>query len=124
MTPNGKIDVALLPEPAYIKGSERLNPYEPPRYPTEELLVEIWSQVLRVPHVGVHDNFFELGGHSLMATQVISRIRDLFQLELPLRAIFETPTIAGLAERIQAQIQGTDNCRRSIASNNSGSTFR
>jgi amino acid adenylation domain-containing protein len=109
LTPNGKIDLTSLPAPEYIKSLDRSKQYEPPRYPTEELLVEVWAQVLGVVHVGIHDNFFEVGGHSLMATQIISRISDLFHLKLPLRIIFETLTIAKLAEHIQARLEGVDN---------------
>ena len=72
-----------------------------PRTPTEWELARIWSQVLRVDEVGIHDNFFDLGGHSLLAAQVISRINDTFPVKLPLRRIFETPTVAGLAEAIE-----------------------
>jgi len=72
-----------------------------PRDQIEQALIEIWAQVLGTGAPGVHDNFFELGGHSLLATQVLSRVREFFQVELPLRAIFETPTIAHLAEHIR-----------------------
>jgi non-ribosomal peptide synthetase component F len=71
-----------------------------PRTPVEERLVGIWSEVLRVEQVSVHANFFELGGHSLLAAQVISRVRNMFSAELPLRRLFEMPTIAGLAKAI------------------------
>ena len=63
--------------------------------PVEELLAGVWSEVLRVAHVGAHDNFFELGGHSLLATQLVSRVREVFGIELPLRALFEAPVLVG-----------------------------
>ena len=72
-----------------------------PRTQTEERLAQIWRELLRDEEVGVHDNFFELGGHSLLAMGMISRLRGAFGLELSLRSIFETPTIAGLAERLE-----------------------
>jgi acyl carrier protein len=68
----------------------------------EASLVELWTQLLGRKQVGIHDNFFELGGHSLLATQLVSRIRDRFQVELPLRSVFETPIIAELAQKIEA----------------------
>jgi len=75
-----------------------------PRTPLERTLAQIWTKVLGVDHIGIHDNFFELGGHSLLATQVVSRARRAFQLELPLRTLFETRTIARFGEAIQERI--------------------
>ena len=96
---HGKIDRDALPRPEPSR-SDLGQRYEPPRNPTEALLVGIWSHLLDVDQIGIRDVFFELGGHSLLATQVISRIRDTFDVELPLRSVFESPTIAGLAARI------------------------
>src|SRR6185436_6974456 len=80
-----------------------------PRTPIEERLAGIWSEVLKVEKVSAYDNFFELGGHSLLAAQVISRARNTFSTELTLRRLFETPTIAGLAEAIyQMQTAATE----------------
>ena len=99
LTPNGKVNRKALPAP---EGRPELaQAYEAARTPTEEALVRIWSAVLGIERIGIHDNFFELGGHSLLATQVVSRIRQTFEVDLPLRALFETPTVAGLAEAIE-----------------------
>ena len=70
----------------------------------EETLAGIWAEVLGVERIGIHDNFFELGGHSLLATQVISQVRRVFQVDLPLRRLFESPTVAGLAEHVQVRV--------------------
>jgi acyl carrier protein len=70
----------------------------------EEMLVEIWARLLRIERVGIKDNFFALGGHSLLATQVISRIRAATGIELPLRAVFEGPTIAEVAARVSSAL--------------------
>jgi amino acid adenylation domain-containing protein len=96
LTPSGKVDRKALPERERER-SELESNYVAARNVEEELLAGIWSHVLHVERVGIHDNFFALGGHSLLATQIISRIRDTFGVELPLRRLFEQPTIAGLA---------------------------
>jgi amino acid adenylation domain-containing protein len=101
LTPSGKVDRRSLPEPA-TAGLVSRQPYVAPRTPTEDFLAEIWSELLNVDQVGMHDNFFALGGHSLLAVRVVSRVRSLFNVELPLRELFEAPTIDELAERIQA----------------------
>ena len=72
-----------------------------PRNETEEILADIWRDVLRIEQISIHDNFFELGGHSLLATQVISRVRQAFQLDFELRSVFERPTIADFAELVE-----------------------
>ncbi len=99
LTANGKIDRRALPTPDGQR-PELDEAFVACRTATEELLAEIWGQVLGVERVGIYDNFFHLGGHSLLATQVVSRIREAFQVEMPLRCMFEAPTVAGLAETI------------------------
>ncbi|WP_158501869.1 non-ribosomal peptide synthetase, partial [Vitiosangium sp. GDMCC 1.1324] len=99
LTPNGKVDRKALPAP---EASRSDNTYVAPRTLTEELLASVWSRVLRVERVGAYDHFFELGGHSLLATQAISRIREAFQVHLPLGSLFEAPTLAALAEKVDA----------------------
>ncbi|MBD2036727.1 amino acid adenylation domain-containing protein, partial [Leptolyngbya sp. FACHB-321] len=100
LTVNGKIDRRALPapNPTTIESTE----YIPPNTTTETQLVSIWAEVLKLERVGITDNFFELSGHSLLGTQVVSRIRDVFQMELPLRHLFNAPTIAALAEHLDA----------------------
>ena len=97
-TPNGKVDRRALPAPDLH--SQLSDKYVAPRSPTEELLAQIWAQVLKVEQVGIYDNFFELGGHSLLATQLVSRIRNIFKVELPLRELFARATVAELAHLI------------------------
>ncbi|MGA9773581.1 MAG: amino acid adenylation domain-containing protein [Blastocatellia bacterium] len=99
LTSTGKIDRRALPSPETVR-QEIVNDIVAPRTPTEEVLAGIWAEVLRLDQVGIHDHFFELGGHSLKATQAISRVRDAFLLDLPLRAIFEAATVAELALHI------------------------
>ncbi len=99
LTANGKIDRRALPTPDGQR-QELDEEFLASRTATEELLAEIWGRVLGVERVGIYDNFFHLGGHSLLATQVVSRIRETFQVEMPLRCMFEAPTVAGLAETI------------------------
>ncbi|MCA2929243.1 MAG: non-ribosomal peptide synthase/polyketide synthase [Microcystis sp. M018S1] len=107
LTPNGKTDYRALPTPEFQSQEQ----YIAPRNPIEEILSSIWAKVLKVAQVGIHDNFFELGGHSLLATQLISRIREAFQVEMPLRELFVAQTIAELAQvikRISQQEQITE----------------
>ncbi|WP_369414619.1 condensation domain-containing protein, partial [Corallococcus soli] len=99
LTPNGKVDRKALPTP---DGAQEAGQHVAPRTPTEELLAQVWAQVLGVARVGAEDNFFDLGGHSLLATQAMSRVRSAFGVELPLRALFEASTVAKLALRVEA----------------------
>jgi amino acid adenylation domain-containing protein len=99
LTPNGKIDRRALPEPDQSEQSGKQ--FVAPRTPTEDIIAGLWCQVLKRDRVGVHDNFFDLGGHSLLATQVMSRLRTVFSVELPLRTLFEAATVARLAEAVQ-----------------------
>ncbi|HEX7238763.1 MAG TPA: amino acid adenylation domain-containing protein, partial [Longimicrobiaceae bacterium] len=110
LTATGKTDRRALPapEPGGGAGTE----YVAPATAAEETLAGIWAEVLRLERVGVHDDFFERGGHSLLATQVISRARQAFGVEVPLRALFEAPTVAGLAGRVEAlRSRGTSPAR-------------
>ncbi len=97
---NGKLNRKALPPPE-LNRAELNESSAAPGTPTEIALAGIWSDVLHVGRVSVSDNFFELGGHSLLMTQVISRARDAFQVELPMRTFFESPTIAELAVAIE-----------------------
>jgi len=96
LTSSGKIDRRALPAPDQSR-PELQDVYQAPRTPIEDTLARIWAERLKVDKVGIHDNFFELGGHSLLATQIVSRIRSAFSFELPLRHLFESPTVAEMA---------------------------
>jgi amino acid adenylation domain-containing protein len=101
LTPNGKVDRRALPAPDTRRSVED-KPFIAPRTATEEVLADIWRGVLGLEQIGIEDNFFESGGHSLMATQVLSRVREAFQVELPLKRFFATPVISDQAEAIEA----------------------
>lgn len=106
LTPNGKVDRIALPAPD-VADWRLMQPYVAPQTASESALATIWSAILRVDQVGMNDNFFELGGHSLLATQVASRLNETFGVEIPLRTLFEQPTIAGLAIKIEAAIDAS-----------------
>ncbi len=102
LTRNGKVDRHALPAPV-LQQQERH--FVAPRTQTEQMLAEIWGEVLKLERVGVEDDFFDLGGHSLLATQLISRVRKVFRIDLPLRALFEAPQLDHLAGRIEESIR-------------------
>src|SRR6185312_3897859 len=101
LTPNGKVDRRALPVPEQL-GRGQAKQFVAARTPVQEIVAGIWREILRVEEIGIDDSFFELGGHSLLGTQVISRVRDAFQIELPLRRLFEGPTIKELAASVEA----------------------
>ncbi len=111
LTPAGKVDRQALPAPDSARTAAGAD-YVAPRTDIEEKLVAIATELLALEQVGVYDNFFELGGHSLLATQFISRVREAFDVELELRTLFESPTVAQIAEvltaKLQTQIQTAD----------------
>ncbi|MFJ5681045.1 amino acid adenylation domain-containing protein [Streptomyces sp. NPDC093097] len=96
LTGNGKLDRRALPAPDYSS----LLTHRPPRNRREERLCEVFAGILQIPDVGIDDNFFELGGHSLLATRLVNRVRSVLGLEVPIRTLFEFPTVAGLAEHL------------------------
>jgi amino acid adenylation domain-containing protein len=99
LTPNGKLDRRALPAPEQDRAALATD-FRPPRTPTEVLLANLWRELLGLDQVGVADNFFDLGGHSLLATRLLARIRAAFGVELPLHAIFTSPTVEALAEAV------------------------
>jgi fengycin family lipopeptide synthetase B len=100
LTPNGKLDIRALP-PSETAGSALTDTFVAPRTETEKKLATIWSELLGREQIGINDNFFALGGHSILATQVVSRVRDTFQVRLLLRTVFDKPTLAALAELVE-----------------------
>ncbi len=105
LTSQGKVDRRALPEPGEAGAAEPLGDWIAPRAPFEEVLAAIWAEVLGRERVGVTEDFFDLGGHSLLATRVATRARAAFGVDLPLRELFEAPTVAALAARIEARLR-------------------
>jgi acyl carrier protein len=100
LTANGKVDLQKLPAPEEGR-TQKGQEYVGPQNEDQQILAEIWQEVLAVERVGINDNFFELGGHSLLGSQLVSKLRQTFQVELPLSTLFEAPTIAGFAQAVE-----------------------
>ena len=103
LTASGKLDRKALPAPTWGASGEG---WIAPRTPAEEIVAGIWAELLRLERVGVNDDFFDLGGHSLLGSQAMARLREAFGVALPLRALFEAPTVAGIAERLTGGCAG------------------
>ena len=103
LTPSGKIDRKALPAP---EGRPQIGGYVAPRTPLEQTLARIWAEVLHLEQVGVEDNFFELGGHSLLVMRMVAQVREVLQIEHAVRAVFEAPTVAELAQHVEALRRG------------------
>nr|WP_233098021.1 phosphopantetheine-binding protein [Dictyobacter vulcani] len=100
LTANGKLDRRALPAPDKA-ASQGTREFVAPRDPVEEIVVDLWKEVLGLEAVSIYDNFFEIGGHSLLATQLLSHLRELLQLDIPLRDLFEKPVLADFAQHLQ-----------------------
>jgi amino acid adenylation domain-containing protein len=107
LTSSGKIERRALPTPesSMVQRGQLL---VAPRSAVEEVIAGIWSELLHLDQVSIHDNFFEIGGHSLVATQVVSRLRAIFQIEFPVRRLFEHPTLADLAQTIESSLRAAE----------------
>ncbi len=103
LTSNGKLNRQALPVPDQTHRA-KITAYVSPRTPLEELVAEIWGDLLKVDQIGMNENFFALGGHSLLATQVVARLRNVLELDIPLRTLFEHPTVAQLAREIETKL--------------------
>src|SRR5262249_37743925 len=101
-TATGKIDRNALPAPQ--DAAHPATAHRDPRSPVEESLCGVFAALLNIQTVGIHDSFFDLGGHSLLATRLASQVREIFGIELPLQAVFESPTVAGLARGVEEQL--------------------
>jgi hypothetical protein len=107
LSANSKLDQQALPPPESSQFRQQRT-YVAPRDSTEETLAAIWRQVIGLTRVGIFDNFFTVGGHSLLATRVVARVRSTFQVDVPLRAFFEAPTIAQLGTMILQKLAGQE----------------
>lgn len=104
LMPNGKINRKALPEPGHERPDLGTD-FEAPRTPVESIVAQIWADLLGMEEISIHDNFFELGGHSIMATRLISKIRETFQVEVPLHMLFDAPTVAGFVEQLLSDLE-------------------
>ncbi|MBH8561812.1 amino acid adenylation domain-containing protein [Nostoc sp. CENA67] len=100
LSSNGKVDRKALPSPEQVRSDLR-GEFVPPRTFVEEMLAQIWAEVLKLDQVGIYDNFFELGGHSLLTTQLLAKLKENFNCDISLRSLLENPTVAGLAEKLE-----------------------
>ncbi|HEU0053300.1 MAG TPA: phosphopantetheine-binding protein, partial [Longimicrobium sp.] len=101
LTPNGKLDRKALPAPDLASAEDR---YVAPRTAVEEVLAEIWAEVLRLERVGVHDSFFDLGGHSLLIMRLLAKVQATFDVEISIRTVFAMPTLEAMAGEIERRI--------------------
>jgi amino acid adenylation domain-containing protein len=115
LTPNGKIDRRALSQLSIKRFQLPDNRFVAPKRSTEALLAGIWASVLGVERVGVHDNFFELGGHSLLISKVISRLQETLKVELPMLSLFDSPTIAELAQHLETSLRQKPNLQQAPA---------
>jgi acyl carrier protein len=113
LTPNGKVDRKALPPPTSLR-PELSSTYVAPRTALESVVAGIWANVLGLEQVGMHDNFFDLGGHSMLATRVTFRVREALLIELPMRSLFEAPTVESLVNVI-AQMWGDRSTAEKVA---------
>jgi thioesterase domain-containing protein/acyl carrier protein len=115
LTLNGKVDRRALPAPDWQRPEDHIG-YVAPRTEVEAVLAEIWAEILKVERVGIHDNFFELGGHSLMGSRLVARVCKELQVDVPLRRLFECPTVAALADRLSGDLSRAAADRRANSS--------
>lgn len=106
LTPNGKVDQRAL---AAINRSELKDGFVPPRTPVEKIMASIWTDILKLKQIGIYDNFFDIGSHSFLAIEVVSRVRKVFAMDLPLRELFAAPTVAGMAATVVKARSKRDN---------------
>ena len=108
LTPNGKLDRNALPDPTREE-ARKAGGFEAPVTPVEEGVAAIWRELLALEQIGRHDNFFDLGGHSLLAARVAAALRERFGVEMPVRTLFEKPTVAELARAVaESRIEQAD----------------